>query len=398
MHSGRRLHSPGDLHLICFILYESGQTILAALADGPTDATLLPQPLPPSAALNTGVVHTSIFGNGFIGADPSFGFGEGFVFDGEQGLFVGTILVGIDGNVTTNPYNGISEFDTLRAVAPLTSPFPAPFEGFDQGVEARFSAPLGVTITERAYARDGDAFIVFDLAVENTTAADLGGLYVGLFADWDAGASSTDDAGGFDETLRLAYVFDPAMDAPYFGVAALGTAPLSGWSVGIETADDAELFTALTTEGTASEDPAERATVTGLGPFDLTPGETETVRFAMVAGEDEADLFANARQAQDAVAVGVEVATPTGRVMLEPPYPNPLAAQATIGFALPAAQAVRLAVYDVLGREVARLADGVRPAGEQAVVLEASGLPSGVYVVRLEAGGAELTQRLTVVR
>ena len=85
-------------------------------------------------------------------------------------------------------------------------------------------------------------------------------------------------------------------------------------------------------------------------------------------------------------------------VALAPPAPNPSARGVRLAFTTPANGPVRLAVYDVLGREVAVVADGERPAGEHAAAWDASGAAAGVYVVRLEAGGAVVTRTVTVVR
>ncbi|MDX1420579.1 MAG: T9SS type A sorting domain-containing protein, partial [Rubricoccaceae bacterium] len=56
------------------------------------------------------------------------------------------------------------------------------------------------------------------------------------------------------------------------------------------------------------------------------------------------------------------------------------------------------AVYDALGREVAVLADGPAEAGLHTAALDGSGLPSGVYLLRFEAGTEDTTRRLTRVR
>ncbi|HLT47525.1 MAG TPA: T9SS type A sorting domain-containing protein, partial [Rubricoccaceae bacterium] len=56
---------------------------------------------------------------------------------------------------------------------------------------------------------------------------------------------------------------------------------------------------------------------------------------------------------------------------------------------------VRLAVYDVLGREVAVLADGHRDAGTHRATLDASGLAAGTYVYRLTVGNEVQTGRMT---
>jgi hypothetical protein len=59
---------------------------------------------------------------------------------------------------------------------------------------------------------------------------------------------------------------------------------------------------------------------------------------------------------------------------------------------------VRLGVFDLLGREVAVLLDGVRPAGRHAAALDASALAPGAYVARLTVGGQAVTRRLVVAR
>ncbi len=84
---------------------------------------------------------------------------------------------------------------------------------------------------------------------------------------------------------------------------------------------------------------------------------------------------------------------------LLPNYPNPFSRQTTIEYALPEARAVRLAVYDVLGRQVATLADGRKEGGFHRVQWQAGQkLSSGTYFLRLRAGDQSKTRRLTVVR
>ncbi len=83
-------------------------------------------------------------------------------------------------------------------------------------------------------------------------------------------------------------------------------------------------------------------------------------------------------------------------------YPSPLVGRGTVAFSLGAPADVRVAVYDVTGRRVAVLAEGAFDAGRHTSALDASALPSGVYLVRLRAEGTgglqTLTRRVTVVR
>jgi len=78
--------------------------------------------------------------------------------------------------------------------------------------------------------------------------------------------------------------------------------------------------------------------------------------------------------------------------------PNPVRGRANVTLELAADERVRLAVYDVLGREVLVLAEGPRSAGALDVVLDATGLRPGLYVLRAQFPdlGRTLSHRLTV--
>jgi hypothetical protein len=86
-------------------------------------------------------------------------------------------------------------------------------------------------------------------------------------------------------------------------------------------------------------------------------------------------------------------------------YPNPFNPRTVISYHLPVSQAglsavslVLLKVYDVLGREVAILQNGLQNPGNHSVQFNASHLPSGVYIYSLEVGGKRLSRRMVVIR
>ena len=78
--------------------------------------------------------------------------------------------------------------------------------------------------------------------------------------------------------------------------------------------------------------------------------------------------------------------------------PNPFNPTTTIDFSLPRESRVSLHVYDVAGRDVATLIEGVRPAGGQRAVFDGNGLGSGVYMAVLRAGDVHLVQRMLLVK
>lgn len=77
--------------------------------------------------------------------------------------------------------------------------------------------------------------------------------------------------------------------------------------------------------------------------------------------------------------------------------PHPTSGPARLAVTLPASADVSVRVYDVLGRDVAHRVFRLG-AGEQRVELPTAGLAPGAYVVRVRAGEAESSRRLTVVR
>jgi hypothetical protein len=99
----------------------------------------------------------------------------------------------------------------------------------------------------------------------------------------------------------------------------------------------------------------------------------------------------------------VEAGTPTEPGAEEPGVtlvvsPNPIHGAGVVTLSiLTSPPAARVAVFDVLGREVALLHAGPLPAGATRLALEAGALPPGVYIVRAAGSGAA-TRRFTVVR
>lgn len=90
-------------------------------------------------------------------------------------------------------------------------------------------------------------------------------------------------------------------------------------------------------------------------------------------------------------------AVPT-EVALLAPYPNPFNPSTTVRFTLPEAAEVRVRVFDLLGRRVADLGSGPRPAGTFTTTWEAGGTPSGTYIIVLEAGARRLARKVTLIR
>ncbi|NNE70209.1 MAG: T9SS type A sorting domain-containing protein [Rhodothermales bacterium] len=108
-------------------------------------------------------------------------------------------------------------------------------------------------------------------------------------------------------------------------------------------------------------------------------------------------IYAHFNHGTSGTSSAPEAEVPT-RVRLDSAYPNPFNPTTVIEYALPQSGRVRLAVYDALGRRMAMLADGVRPAGTHAVRVDASSWAVGTYFVVLETGSERLSRPVTLIK
>jgi hypothetical protein len=79
-------------------------------------------------------------------------------------------------------------------------------------------------------------------------------------------------------------------------------------------------------------------------------------------------------------------------------YPNPFNPTTTIRYGLPHKSAVQLRIFNTLGRQVGTLVQGEQEAGYHEVRLDGSGLASGVYFYRLQAGSFLQTRKLLLLK
>ncbi len=102
----------------------------------------------------------------------------------------------------------------------------------------------------------------------------------------------------------------------------------------------------------------------------------------------------------DEVLTGVSSTRPTlpDRFALEQNYPNPFNPSTTIRYALPSSANVQLAVYDVLGREIATLINEEQSAGWKEVTWNAIHVSSGIYIYKLTAGNFTEVKKMSLIR
>ncbi len=157
-------------------------------------------------------------------------------------------------------------------------------------------------------------------------------------------------------------------------------------------------------------------TVAGTGAV-ANDGEVAVLRFRVRAGAAGTTVLrfdaAEAMQGSgtpvlltsDSIRVSIASSTGTGdtggagavEVDLGAPFPNPSAGRVQVRLGVPSVQRVRVAIYDLTGRRIAVLYDGViGPGAPTTVDFDGSGLASGVYVVRADAASGSAVRRLVL--
>jgi ligand-binding sensor domain-containing protein len=97
-------------------------------------------------------------------------------------------------------------------------------------------------------------------------------------------------------------------------------------------------------------------------------------------------------------SAGAATGEPPVTYALQQNYPNPFNPTTVISYQLPAVSDVRLVVYDLLGQEVSTLVNERKAPGRYGVKFDATGLSSGVYFYRLQAGDFVQTRKFLLLR
>ena len=92
------------------------------------------------------------------------------------------------------------------------------------------------------------------------------------------------------------------------------------------------------------------------------------------------------------------VSTKANRLELSQNYPNPFNPTTKIEFSVPSKGNVRIAIYDMLGREIQSLMNKEMESGSYSVMLDGKDLASGIYFCKLAFNGQVVTKKLTLLK
>jgi len=275
---------------------------------------------------------------------------------------------------------------------------------FDDEVHVIDTASYGIVATldvgdfplQIAFTDDGSRALVTNYSGDTYTLIDVDGASSSVVGTWSAG----------DGPLRAAY--DPATDRLAYGLYGDDQIRMVDPETGSVT--DSYPYPESVLDLQFGED-GSRFALTASGTSNLCMLHRDGESFELSASavhfhySDAADLAMAASPGPDwAMAVDwspqgvrardVEASGVPGLSV----FPNPSAGSAVFGVSIPEEGPARLDVYDLGGRLVETVAEGMMPAGESSISW-ASGreLPPGVYCVRLQTGGKVRSRLMTLV-
>lgn len=102
----------------------------------------------------------------------------------------------------------------------------------------------------------------------------------------------------------------------------------------------------------------------------------------------------------DSTMVSIEnvIITPPVALSLCQNFPNPFNASTTIRYELPEQSKVTIEIFDILGRKVTTLFDGIRPAGYQQINWQPADISSGIYFYMLQAGRHTEMKKMLLIK
>lgn len=207
------------------------------------------------------------------------------------------------------------------------------------------------------------------------TTQDLrGAFFISASRGWIAGAGGTllyTEDGGATWLPRSAGI-EASLNSLHF------VSPSTGWVVGSGAA-------ILRTED---------AGLSWVAESSLSADELLDVSFSVAGQGCAVGIVCTVLLRSSPVAAAIDAIRPEGLVVR--PLANPARGVATIRFGVPTDASVRLRVFDIQGRLVAKLVEARIPAGWHEAQWNAGGTAPGIYLARLEAAGTTASAKVVL--
>ncbi|MCB0727512.1 MAG: S8 family serine peptidase [Ignavibacteriae bacterium] len=280
------------------------------------------------------------------------------------------------------------------------------------GIEINFSSYEFNTVEDEDY-------IIMKYRIRNTSGSEITNFYAGLFGDWDVGTGGASNKADWDASNHLGYVWRADNNpGTYAGVALLSASNSNYWAIDNEQNivgnpwniydgfTNAEKYQALSSgvgrQQAGGTNGRDVSNVIGSGPYSIPTNGEIVIAFAILAGDNLADLQANTVAARNKYNTVLGITNFNSQIpdeySLSQNYPNPFNPSTNIKFSLKQSGFTSLKIYNMLGKEVSKLVNANLQAGSYEYNWDASAFTSGIYFYKLESEGFAETKRMLLVK
>ncbi|MEW5922474.1 MAG: S8 family serine peptidase [Candidatus Zixiibacteriota bacterium] len=353
------------------------------------------------------------FGPGSIypagGAGLTFCGSENLLY--EAGIIVGRNSLLLSSSVRDSSCHAyISDFGAEEQLATVYPDIDGGYNSSAMFTDNESAIPIPVTINQSISSYDApgdDGFVIIKYDIINSSNENLNGIYFGFLSDFDL-----DDAGDL-----TAVSGDDGLIYQSGGSIFSGIQPLTAFH-GMRTIaniggkkglTDVEKYNYISYTGVDAErvTPDDYMTLVSFGPYNLAPGASREISFAIVMGESLDELNAYAVRAKEKYNIMTDIIDQT-RILpknftLHQNYPNPFNPTTVINFDIDRATDMELSVFNTLGQKVATLFEGHAAAGSYQVVWDGTNksgqmVASGIYFYKLTAAEYSETRKMLLVK
>jgi len=396
------------------------------------------EPLPKRSIVthNTGRIVFSLTNRGVygLGTNSMFvGGGSGFTFDGggnelwEGGIIAGTGYSRISSSIHSYLFEPDRDFvvspgGDIDITALSGSAAEATFSIFD---DAQADDPLGLQVKQESYIYNppNDDFVILRHILHNISDVDITDLYYGLFMDFDA-TSYYKNAGGFDSTNMLTWTAynngtnQSPLLSDYRGICLIsgqfaggGAAPSpvvdiyppTGSPFGNGFSDIKKyniIKSGMLYANQFDTSIADIFSFISAGPITLAPGQTDTVVFAVVAGDSRPEIEDAASRASSVILSVDQPGIPTqlpSSFKLIGNYPNPFNPTTIVSFEMPHKGEYLFEVINMLGQIVHKQKTNTQP-GIVNVFFDGNSFASGAYFYRITVEEQSLAGKMMLLK
>ncbi len=201
---------------------------------------------------------------------------------------------------------------------------------------------------------------------------------------------------------------DPENQTPYL----IGSGPNTGSPTVFPLSGDPNAQASQDNDGFGNNlPPGDRLFAMSSGPFQMQPGDSQEVIYAISGGNLTPDQYTSfndmisnvewVRNFATSTLVGIDERPERqlpGNFTLQGNYPNPFNPSTSIVYSLSKTAQVVLQVYDVLGKEIATLVAQQQAPGEYRIPFNATDLGSGLYFYKLQVDNASDVRKMIYIK